>query len=85
MSSHLFTKADASDYITAKRQMAIATEFLNTTDTAPTKNNGRIYNKNFKFIPTQANDLSNCLLESASYSLRSDYTTGKEYINKKCN
>lgn len=85
MSSSLFTKADSSDYITAKRQMTIANEFLNTNNTAPKKNNGKIFNNNFKFIPTKANDLSNCLIASASFSLRSDYTTGNDYLKKICN
>ena len=85
MSSALFKKADSSDYITAKRQMTIANEFLNTNNTAPKKINGKTYNNNFKFIPTKANDLSNCLIEAASYSLLSDYTTGKGYVKKLCN
>ena len=83
--SNIFTKAGASDYITAKRQMTIANEFLNTNNTAPIKTNGKTYNKNFKFIPTVTNDLSNCLISSASFSLQSDYTTGKGYVNKLCN
>lgn len=85
MSSALFKKAGASDYITAKRQMTIANEFLKTNNTAPKKNNGKIYNNNFKFIPTKATDLSNCLIEAASYSLLSDYNTGKGYVEKICN
>ena len=83
--SNIFKKADSSDYITAKRQMTIANEFLNTNNTEPIKTNGNIYNKNFKFIPTVTNDLSNCLITSASFALQSDYNTGKQYINKQCN
>ena len=83
--SNIFNKADSSDYITAKRQMTIANEFLNTNNTSPIKSNGKKYNKNFKFIPTTVNDLSNCLIESASFALLSDYNTGKSYINKLCN
>ena len=83
--SNIFNKADSSDYITAKRQMTIANEFLNTNNTSPIKKNGKKYNKNFKFIPTTTRDLSNCLIESASFSLLNDYNTGKQYINKQCN
>jgi len=83
--SNIFNKADSSDYITAKRQMTIANEFLNTNNTSPIKKNGKKYNKNFKFIHTKTNDLSNCLIESASFTLLSDYNTGKQYINKQCN
>ena len=84
-SSTPFKKADASDYITAKRQMAIASEYLNTNITNPVKSNGSTYNKNFKFVPTTTLDLSNCLIDSASYELLQSYTTGKEYINAMCN
>ena len=83
--SNIFKKADSSDYITAKRQITIANEFLNTNNTSPIKANGKKYNKNFKFIPNKANDLSNCLIESASFTLLSDYNTGKGYVNKLCN
>jgi hypothetical protein len=82
-SSPLFIKADASDYITAKRQMAIAGEYLNTNNTNPVKTNGKTYNRNFKFVPTTNLDLSNCLIDSASYELLQSYTTGKGYINQK--
>jgi len=83
--SKIFNKADSSDYITAKRQVTIANEFLNTNNTSPIKTNGKIYNKNFKFIPTTTRDLSNCLIASASFSLLSDYNTGKGYANQLCN
>ena len=83
--SNIFNKADSSDYITAKRQMTIANEFLNTNNTSPIKSNGKKYNKNFKFIPTTTHDLSNCLIESASFALLSDYNTGKGYVNHLCN
>ena len=83
--SNIFNKADSSDYITAKRQMTIANEFLNTNNTSPIKKNGKKYNKNFKFIPTVVNDLSNCLIESASFALLSDYNRGKSYVNQLCN
>jgi hypothetical protein len=81
-SKTIFKKTDAGDYITAKRQMAIAGEYLNTNNTNPVKTNGYTYNKNFKFVPTL--DLSNCLIDSASFQLMNDYTTGKGYINQKC-
>jgi hypothetical protein len=84
LSSPLFTKADSSDYITAKRQMVIASEYLNTNNTNPVKKNGKTYNKNFKFVPTKTLDLSNCLIESKSYELLQSYTTGKGYIDQKC-
>ena len=83
-SSPLFIKADASDYITAKRQMAIAGEYLNTNNTNPVKTNGKTYNRNFKFVPTANLDLSNCLIDASSFALMNDYTTGKGYINQKC-
>ena len=82
MSSVLFKKVDSSDYITAKRQMAIANEFTKTQNTNPVKTNGKTYNKNFVFIPTLTNDLSNCLIESHSFELLQDYTTGKKYIDQ---
>ena len=47
--SNIFNKADSSDYITAKRQMTIANEFLNTNNTSPIKSNGKKYNKNFNY------------------------------------
>ena len=83
LSSPIFTKADSSDYITAKRQMAIAGEYLNTNNTNPVKKNGKTYNKNFKFVPTKTLDLSNCLIEATSFRLMNDYTTGKGYIDQK--
>ena len=82
MSSTLFKKVDSSDYITAKKQMAIANEFLKNQNTNPVKNNGKKYNKNFSFVPTLTNDLSNCLIEAHSFELLKDYTTGKKYIDQ---
>ena len=81
LSSPIFTKADSSDYITAKRQMAIAGEYMNTNNTNPVKTNGSTYNKNFKFIPTKALDLSNCLIEAASYELLQSYKKGVSLSN----
>ena len=80
-SSTLFKKADSSDYITAKRQMAIAGEYMNTNNTNPVKTNGSTYNKNFKFVPTKAVDLSNCLIEAASFRLMNDYKKGVSLSN----
>jgi len=77
----LFKKADSSDYITAKRQMAIAGEYMNTNNTNPVKKNRSTYNKNFKFIQTKAVDLSNCLIESKSYELLQSYKKGVSLSN----
>ena len=45
LSSPIFTKADSSDYITAKRQMAIAGEYLNTNNTNPVKKTEKLITK----------------------------------------
>jgi len=81
LSTPIFTKADSSDYITAKRQMAIASEYLNTNNTNPVKKNGKTYNKNFKFVPTKTLDLSNCLIEAKSYELLQSYKKGVSISN----
>lgn len=87
MSSLLFKRVDSSDYIKAKRQMAIYHEYAKTS-TPPaltsTKSDGISYNQNFRFIPGFINDTSNCLMVSASYDLRQAYTTGQQYVNIAC-
>ena len=50
MSSTLFKKVDSSDYITAKKQMAIANEFLKNQNTNPVKNNGIPSDKTFLLL-----------------------------------
>jgi hypothetical protein len=87
-SSTLFKKVDASNYITAKRQMAISNEYVNAINQSqflPIKNNGFVYNKNFKFVPSTGTDVSNCLVYAKNFELLNDYSVGKKYINQKCN
>ena len=79
----LFKKVNSSDYITFKRQSAISSEI-----SAPVKNNGQVYNKNFKFIPVNVNatvDASSCLVAAKSYDLMNDYTTGQKNTAIICN
>jgi len=86
MTTIAFKKADASDYITAKRQMAIADEYVHATNTAPEKTNGFKYARNFKFIsaaPTQQT-VNNCLIRAQSFELKQNYTSGVNYLNTKC-
>jgi hypothetical protein len=86
-SSSLFKKVDASNYITAKRQMTVSNEFVKANTQSqfvPLKNNGFIYNKNFKFIPSTGTDVSNCLIYATNFELLNDYNVGKDYINKRC-
>jgi hypothetical protein len=68
----LFKKVDSSDYITFKKQSAISIE-----NSAPIKNNGLKYNRNFSFIPASI-DASSCLVYAQSYDLKNDYITGQE-------
>ncbi len=89
--NNLFKKVDSSDYIKTKRELAIYKEYAtaNTTTTFnPTKINGRMYNKNFKFIPTDAAvvtaDASNCLVYAKNYELLAAYNNGKTYAKLIC-
>jgi hypothetical protein len=88
--SKLFNKVDSSDYITAKKQMTIAREFVkaNTATTFnPIKHNGLKYNKNYKFIPTTnaiTTDASNCLIQAKSFDLLQDYNVGAGYVKQQC-
>ena len=87
--SNLFTKADSSDYITAKRRMTIAKEYVQASTENqfnPVKNNKATYNQNYRFIPTttSAIDASNCLIQSKSFDLLQNYNMGKEYIDQIC-
>ena len=87
-SSKLFKKVDSSDYIAAKRQMAIYKEFANPIINPiinPIKNNGYNYNINYKFIPTTQPDASNnCLKFSQSYELQQNFNKGKNYKSIVC-
>ena len=82
MSSKLFKKVDASDYITYKKRIAIASEYAKAdtpNELNPLKPNGYYYNQNFKFVPTfitPTTDASNCLLHAKNYDLKLDYTSG---------
>jgi hypothetical protein len=73
--SKLFKKADSSDYISYKKRVAIAS-------TAPSILQN---NQNFTFIPTtQITDLSNCLIQAQNHELLTDYTSGLNYIELRC-
>lgn len=74
----LFKKVDSSDYITFKKQSAISKE-----TSAPIKNNGLKYNRNFNFIPASI-DASSCLVYAQSYDLMNDYTTGQDNTKTIC-
>lgn len=84
MSANLFKKVNSSDYISYKKRTAIAGEYATSTVTNPAKNNGIKYNKNFTFIPSLGQDLSNCLIQAQSYELKQDYTNGFNYIQDVC-
>ena len=84
-----FSKADASDYITAKRQTAIYKEYAKAGTPAefnPQKTNGKYYNKNFGFIPLSAVsvDISNCLIRANSYEALTNYQSGQIVVNQSC-
>lgn len=82
-SSNLFTKADSSDYITAKRQMAISSEYIQANTPSqfnPVKRNGKLYNQNYTFIPNTSG--TNCLMHAKNFELLKNYTIGTKYINQ---
>jgi len=86
--SKLFERVDSSDYIALKKQLAISKEFHNATTSIhlnSVKSNGVKYNKNFNFIPTTIQtDASNCLINSESYELKSNYKNGVKNMKAIC-
>ena len=84
MSANLFKKVNSSDYISYKKRTAIAGEYAAVVNTNPVKTNGVQYNKNFIFIPSLSQDLSNCLIQAQSYELKHNYTNGFNFIQDVC-
>ena len=84
MSANLFKKVNSSDYISYKKRTAIAGEYAAVINTNPVKTNGVQYNRNFTFIPSLSNDLSNCLIQAKSYELKNNYINGFNYIQVVC-
>ena len=84
MSANLFKKVNSSDYISYKKRTAIAGEYATSIVTNPVKTNGLQYNRNFTFIPSLGQDLSNCLIQAQSYELKNNYINGFNYIQVVC-
>jgi hypothetical protein len=84
MSANLFKKVNSSDYISYKKRSVIAGEYAIAQNTNPVKANGVQYNQNLIFIPSESQDLSNCLIQAQSYELKQDYTNGFNFIHVIC-
>jgi hypothetical protein len=83
-------RVDSSDYIKAKKQLAIYNELKNNVPNInPIKNNGRTYNENFRlFLPQTCNSPTDCsggaLAFAKNYALRLDFQQGRDYRTYKC-